>query len=180
MSGLDDNELQISRQFTYFMRIVRNVKKTTLLYAKFKRIKRLDWAVDPAFTAHNQAYTAWAQELPQDLQILYPSDGSVPWLPSTFIGNMHTYNQLSRIMHHRPQIDYLTSIGDKGWKMHMLLCHSAAKEMCRTQEAILQTDGVPGLLFMLRGISFTIYSILTCTMLHLVSHFNCVISLCQG
>jgi hypothetical protein len=29
---------------------------------------------------------------------------------------------------------------------------------------------MPGLLCMLRGISFHIYAVLTCTMLHLVSH----------
>ena len=51
----------------------------------------------------------------------------------------------------------------------MMTCYSAAKTMCKLQEAILKTYGMPGLLCMLRGMSFTIYAVLTCTMLHLVS-----------
>jgi hypothetical protein len=36
----------------------------------------------------------------------------------------------------------------------------------------LKTYGMPGLLCMMRGISFHIYAVLTCTMLHLVRHTN--------
>jgi hypothetical protein len=37
------------------------------------------------------------------------------------------------------------------------------------QEGLLQSFGMTGLLCMQRGINFTIYCVLTCTVLHLVS-----------
>ena len=48
---------------------------------------------------------------------------------------------------------------------------ATAKILCRLQEAILGAFGLTGLLCMQRGINFTIYAILTCTMIHLVSSF---------
>lgn len=72
-------------------------------------------------------------------------------------------------MHLRPQIHAISDPYDGMWKQHMLTCYSAAKHLCKLQEAVLKTYGLPGLLCMIRGISFTIYAILTCTMLHLVA-----------
>lgn len=55
------------------------------------------------------------------------------------------------------------------WKQHMESCYSSAKAMCRLQEGIMQAFGLSGLLCMQRGINFVIYSVLSCTMIHLVS-----------
>ncbi|KAJ9668940.1 hypothetical protein H2201_000766 [Coniosporium apollinis] len=162
------SEAQVSRQFTYLARIVKNIQETTQMHVKLKK-KKKDWAIDPSFVRHNEDFTAWLRDLPQDLQIVYPDDGSSPWIPSHFIGNMHCYYHLSIIMHHRPQLHYLQENFDDKWKSHMLICYSSAKSMCKLQESILQTWGLPGLMCMQRGMSFTMYAVLTCTMLHLVA-----------
>lgn len=168
IAGLDDAEYQVSRQFTQYLRIVKNIQRTTLLHASLKK-KKKDWALEPEFVQHNASFPIWLRELPEDMQIVYPPDGSAPWIPSHFIANMHSYHHLAVIMHHRPQLHSLSDSFDGVWKQHMIVCYSAAKHMCKLQEAILKTYGLPGLLCMQRGISFTIYSVLTCTMLHLVS-----------
>jgi hypothetical protein len=167
---LEENEFQISYQFVYFARVVKNIRDTLRIYTRLKKSKK-EWALDPDFVAHDQSFPKWIRELPQDLQIAFPQDGSSPWVPTSFIGNMHCYHYLSLIMHHRPQIHYLSET-DGNWKEHMMICHEAAKNMCRIQESILQNHGMSGLLCMQRGISFTIYCVLTCTMLHLVSDPN--------
>lgn len=166
--ALDATEFQISRQFSQYIRIVKNIQQTVLMYGKLKK-KTNDWALDPNFVNHNKNFPLWIQELPEDMQIIYPDDSSPPWIPSHYIANMHSYHYLGVIMHLRPQLHACSDSYDGTWKQHMVSCYSAAKNMCRLQEAIIKTYGLPGLLCMQRGISFTIYAVLTCTMLHLVS-----------
>jgi len=168
MPGLDSSEFQLSRQFCQFIRVVKNIQQTTIMHGKLSR-KSKGWALDPKFVQHNMDYPVWLRELPEDMQIAYPTDNSPPWIPSHFIANMHCYHYLGVIMHTRPQLHAHAAENFEGmWKQHKITCYSAAKNMCKLQEAILETYGIPGLLCMQRGISFTIYSVLTCTMLHLV------------
>jgi hypothetical protein len=166
--ALDAAEFQVSRQFSQYIRIIKNIQQTVLMYGKLKK-KTDDWALDTSFIDHNKDYPLWLQQLPEDMQIIYPDDGSPPWIPSHYIANMHTYHYLGVIMHLRPQLHAVADSYDGTWKQHMLSCYSAAKNMCKLQEAVIKTYGLPGLLCMQRGISFTIYAVLTCTMLHLVS-----------
>ena len=170
--GFDETEAQITRQWTYMCGVVRNIRNSMTLYSKLHKTKK-DWALDPEFANHDLDFPKWLRELPRDLQIPLPPDGSAPYIPNTFIANMHCYHYLSAIMHHRPQIHSLEETADGGnWKQHILTCHDAAKRMCRIQESILQNYGLPGLLCMQRGMSFTIYCVLTCTMLHLVRDYG--------
>lgn len=167
--GFDETEMQISRQWSYLVRIIKNIRQSILLYAKLRKTKE-DWALDPEFANHDQDFPLWLSVLPRDLQIVLPADGSPPYLPSTFVANMHCYHYLSTIMHHRPQIRSLENVADENSrKRHMIICHDAAKKMCRIQESILQNFGLHSMLLMQRGMSFTIYCVLTCTMMHLVS-----------
>lgn len=166
--GQDPSEFQISRQFVQYIRIAKNVYLSALMYGKLRK-KTADWALDPSFVAHNADFSLWQRELPEDLQISYPPDNSAPWIPSHYIANLHSYQALAIVMHFRPQVNAVAESYDGIWKQHMMTCYSAAKTMCKLQEAILKTYGMPGLLCMLRGMSFTIYAVLTCTMLHLVS-----------
>ncbi|KAF1808719.1 hypothetical protein P152DRAFT_212646 [Eremomyces bilateralis CBS 781.70] len=166
--GFDEHEMQLTRQFTYFMRIADNIRNTNKSHLTLRK-RQKDWAVDPRFTAHNQVFSQWLHDLPQDLQIIYPQEPSLPWIPSTFVGHLHCYHYLSLIMHHRPQIDWLSGVNDASWKQHFILCYNAAKTMCRISESIWEGHGLPGLVSMLRGISFTIYCTLTCIMLHLAA-----------
>jgi hypothetical protein len=167
VAGQDAAEFQTARQFVQYTRVARNVYMSALMFGKLRK-KTPDWAMDPGFVSHNADFPVWLRELPEDMQIQYPQDGSAPWIPSHMIANMHAYHFLSIVMHFRPQLHAVSDVYDGTWKQHMMTCYSAAKTMCKLQEAILKTYGMPGLLCMLRGISFHIYAVLTCTMLHLV------------
>jgi len=171
--GIDDAEYQVSRNFNYFTRVVNNVSRMNRVYARVKKNK--DWGADPEFTQLNPSCHAWLTDLPPDLGVNFPPDGSPPWLPSPFIGNLHSYYHLSIIMLHRPQLQVLNPGGADGqWKHHMMICYSSAKLLCQLEEAILQSFGLVGLQSMQRGVNFTIYCVLTCIVLHLVrSHSAC-------
>ncbi|KAH8899222.1 hypothetical protein GQ53DRAFT_303019 [Thozetella sp. PMI_491] len=164
----DDSEYHVSRNFTYLARVVRNIGRMNRAYARLRKTK--DWGIDPEFVQINPGLNAWLAELPQDLAISYPPDGSTPWLSSPFMGNLHSYYYLSIILFHRPQLAFLQPGGVDGqWKHHMVVSYNAAKMLCRLQEAVLQTYGLLGLQCMQRGINFTIYAVLACIVLHLVA-----------
>ncbi|KAE8147568.1 hypothetical protein BDV25DRAFT_168980 [Aspergillus avenaceus] len=168
IKSLDQFELDRSRQYAYFVQNAHHIRIITDIYHKIKRQK--DWGANPKFVEKNPLFTDWLQSLPSDLQINYPSDGSPPWIPSHFVANMHSHCHLGIILLHRPQLLASKSFAaGGGGKMHMALCYSSAKYLCRLQEAILGRFGLSGLLSMQRGINFAIYCIMTCTMLHLVA-----------
>lgn len=165
--GLDGFEFDRSRQYIYFVRNAYHIRIMTDTYHKIKKQK--DWGADPKLAELNPLFTNWLRDLPPDFQIHYPADESPPWIPSHFIAHMHSHCHLGIILLHRPQLLASKSFAAGGdWKVHMALCYSSAKTLCKLQEAILRQYGQVGLLYMQRGISFGIYSILTCTMLHLV------------
>lgn len=163
----DESEYHVSRNFTYFSRIVRGIGRMNRVYSRIRKTK--PWGVAPEFLKLNSDFHSWLTELPADLNITYPPDGSTPWLPSAFIGNLHSYYHLSIILFHRPQLAFLDPMATDGqWKRHMVICYDAAKMLCRLQEAVLEQYGLTGLQCMLRGINFTIYAVLACIVLHLV------------
>ncbi|KAL1960761.1 hypothetical protein VTO42DRAFT_6591 [Malbranchea cinnamomea] len=165
---LDDFETERCRQYAYFVRNALNIRLLTDAYHKAKKQK--NWGVDPRFIGNNSLVDKWLPSLPPDLQVTYPEDGSPPWLPSHFVGNMHSHYHLTIIMLHRPQLVACKSFHAGGeWRTHMALCCASAKKLCRLQEAIYSSFGLSGLFYMQRGISFVLYSILTCTMLHLIA-----------
>ncbi|CAL3972673.1 unnamed protein product [Diplocarpon coronariae] len=166
--GNDEAEYHVTRNFAYFAKIALNVRRMNNVYARIK--KKKEWGIDPDFVKLNPSFESWMNDLPSDLQVNFPPDETPPWIPCHFIGNLHSYYYLSIIMLHRPQLTFMepTSL-DGGWKHHMMICYSSAKLLCRLQEALLQYFGMTGLLCMQRGINFTIYCILTCTVLHLVA-----------
>ncbi|KAJ5092223.1 hypothetical protein NUU61_007093 [Penicillium alfredii] len=168
VQGLDHYEADRSRQYAYFVRNARHIRIITDIYHKVKKQK--DWGADARFVQTNPLFAEWLRSLPPDLQVVYPADGSPPWLPSHFVGNMHSHCHLAIILLHRPQLLASRSFAAGGeWKVHMSLSYASAKNLCRLQEAILHRFGLSGLLYMQRGINFAIYCILTCTMLHLVA-----------
>ncbi|ROV93362.1 hypothetical protein VMCG_08443 [Cytospora schulzeri] len=164
----DESEYQITRNFTYLARIVRNIARMNRVYSRIHKHK--DWGCDPDFVQINPEASAWLNELPADLSVNENPDGSPPWLSSAFVGNLHSYYHLSVILLHRPQLTHHEPTGMDGqWKNHMLLCYNSAKTLCRLQEAVLQSYGLNGLQCMQRGINFTLYCILSCIVLHLVA-----------
>lgn len=168
MPGIDKSDYQVSRQFTYLVRKIRNVRIMHDLKGKVKAAPQQEWVSDPKFVNLNDVLDKWLADLPRDLQVTFPDDDTPPWLPSHFVGNMHSYYHLTVIMLHRPQLMNAASYADGSWKRHMAVCYASSKAMCRLQEGILETFGISGLLCMQRGINFVIYAVLTCTMVHLV------------
>ena len=163
----EDSEYHVTRNFTYFSRMVNHFRTMNRIYSQIRN--RKDWGLEPELTEMNPTYESWLNELPSELHISFPADGSLPWLPSHFIGNMHSYYYIGLILLHRPQLSCMEPTGIDGlWKQHMMICYSSAKLLCKIQEAILQQYGMLGLICMLRGASYTIYCVLTCTVLHLV------------
>ncbi|KAM7222560.1 hypothetical protein V8F06_002054 [Rhypophila decipiens] len=164
----DENEYKVSRSFTYLATVVRNVGRMGKTYGRLKKNK--DWAMDPEFVQIRPSLDAWLADLPPDLDVNYPADGSAPWLPSPFVGNLHSYYYLSNILFHRPQLHF-SSPNDVGgqWKNNMLISYNSAKMLCRLQEAVMNQFGLVGLQSMQRGINFTIYAVLACIVLHLVA-----------
>ncbi len=167
MPGVEEDEHQISRDFIFFVRIVRMIHKMNSTYLKVK--KKKDWGLDPEFVQLNPQLRSWLTELPPHMVVTFPRDGSPPWLSSHFIGNIHSYYHLATILLHRPQLTFLEPMSlDGQWKPHMMISYASAKALCRLQESMLQSFGLSGLQCMQRGISFTIYGILSCIVLHLV------------
>ncbi|CAI4218671.1 unnamed protein product [Parascedosporium putredinis] len=166
--GDDEEEAVVSRNFTHLARLVRNVSRMNSVYARIK--KRKEWGIDPEFVQLNPSLNSWLAELPADLSITFPPDNSPPWIPSPFVGNLHQYHYLTFILLHRPQLAFCDPNDLEGkWKQHMMICYSSAKAICRVQEAILNSFGMSGLQYMLRGFSFPVYCALSCVVLHLVA-----------
>jgi hypothetical protein len=164
-------EFQISRQFRQLLLCLRNIRRTIRGFTLHQK-KGGDWSFHRDYTSVEDEFRAWGAQVPEDLRVTLPKDDSLPWIASPFIGHTNAYYHLSFIMHHRPQIHYLMeSVNGDSWRPYLLTCLTAAKNVCRILESMLQTFGTEGLRCMLRGISFTVYAILTCTMLHLVRTF---------
>lgn len=167
-SDINDFETHISRQYAYFLRNARNIRLITEVARRLKR--KEDWGLDKELIAYNVAFHKWPSELPKDLSISMPTDGSPLKLSSHFIGNMHSHYHLGIVMLRRAQLTASEKFAnDETWKQNMRACYTSAKTLCRLQEAILEKYDLAGLLVMQRGINFTIYAILTCVMIHLVS-----------
>lgn len=168
LAGMDEYEHQTSRRTTYLTQAARNTKRTNSMW-QAGRYTRKDWALEPSFVHHNMVIKDWLQGLPSDMQINYPDDDSPPWLGGNHhLAYLHIYHHLIVIMHHRPQLQALLGKGDPAFKAELDICNDSAAFMCRLQEALYRDFKMHGLQFMQRGLGFTIYSILTCTMLHLV------------
>ncbi|UPK98932.1 hypothetical protein LCI18_009867 [Fusarium solani-melongenae] len=166
--GCDDSEYHVSRNFTYFAQVVRTIATMSKVYQRLRR--RKEWGIDPEFQQLGQSFNTWLTELPAELAVSFPQDGSPPWIPSHFLGNMHAYYYLALILFHRPILSFLDPNSPDGqWKRHMMICYSSAKALCRLQEATLNTFGLSGLQCMQRGFSFSLYSGLSCIVIHLVA-----------
>lgn len=168
LPGMDDTEYGVARSFTYFVRIVRNIRSMSQTYARLR--KRKDWGIDPEFQQLDETISKYITDLPSDMAITFPTDNSPPWLPSAFLGNLHCYHYLTLILYNRPQLSFLDPNSNRvEWKKHMLTSYNAAKSVCRLQEAVINQYGLTGLQCMQRGFSYTVYAGLSCVVIHLVS-----------
>lgn len=169
---IDVFDYQCTRRHTLMAQAGHAIKVSNTMMQKGKRKKSATWALDPAMGQHDKDLDDFFENMPADLRIHYPEDGSPPWLGGDhFLADVHAYFHLVIVMHHRPQLQTKIEMGLPEWRRHLDICVDSAIKMCRLQEALLRDFGLHGLNFMLRGINFTVYCVLTCTMLHLVSRF---------
>ncbi|KAM0712147.1 hypothetical protein Q7P37_011241 [Cladosporium fusiforme] len=167
---IDAFEYQSSRRHTLMAQAGHAIKFTNSMMQMGKRKKLATWALDPAMEEHDKDLDAFFDNMPADLQIHYPEDGSPPFLGGDhYLADAHAYFHLVVVMHHRPQLQTKLEMGVATWRRHLDICTDSAIKMCKLQEALLRDFGLHGLNFMLRGINFTVYCVLTCTMLHLVA-----------
>jgi hypothetical protein len=164
--GIQDPENISSWQFSYLCSLIRHVRRMVYLL----KVKRENRAIDAELMQLSPFIEAWINDLPLGLQVMYPADGSRPWISSHFVGNLHICYHLIIILLHRAQLAFSGSYAADGrWKEHMMTCYRSAKLTCRLQEAIIQEFGLVALSYMQRGVKFTVYVVLTCVVLHLVS-----------
>ncbi len=167
--GMDAFEHRASRRITFLAQAVQNIKQTNVLWQRMRR-RNPEWALDPAFVSRNDYISMWYKNLPTDMQIHYTDADTPPYLGGDhFVANLHTYHHLIVMMQHRPQLQTLLEKHDASFRVHLDICNESATIMCRLHEALYRDFGLHGLQFMQRGIGMTIYCILTCIMMHLVS-----------
>lgn len=155
-------------QFTQLARLVRNIKELHSTYLVGKSNARL--ATETEFLRHKSTLESWLKSLPVGLRVEHTSDEARPTLNSAFIGHLHSFFCLGMMMLNRIQLPlYDPHSANEQWLRHMLLCHAAAKEQCRLYEAIIHQYGLRGVQCMQRGANFTIYCLLLCVAVHLVS-----------
>ena len=147
--GGDEDELRVWRQYVYLARAARNVRRLADTYGEV--MKEKDWQSHPRVQALNPVFPQWLSELPSDMQIHYPADGSPPWLDSHVVGNIQCYYHLGILLLHRPQLMASSFTTSDSWKEHMAICYESAKMICRIQEALLQNFGIRGFMFAQRG-----------------------------
>lgn len=165
---VSDFDYQSSRRLSCFNRVIGLAKRSHNMWLEMRKNK--DMALDPAFVQHNANIREWPHQLPPDMNLEYTTpDGPVALNGRHYVANMHIYYQLLVILHHRPQLQAMLEHRNPGFQRHMDDCNEAASIICRLQEALHRDFGLHGLQFMQRGLGFTIYGILTSTMLHLVS-----------
>ncbi|PUU82536.1 hypothetical protein B9Z19DRAFT_1099110 [Tuber borchii] len=166
----DENEVAIYESFIYFVWLVKNIRRMNDVHAKLKSTP--NWRNDPQFLDSGSGLDAWAYKLPANLRVNVSTDLAHPGpqVDSHFTGNLQMYYHLTRIMLHRPALAYgkTFSLGGE-WKTHMTICTNSAKSICRLEETVFEQYGMLGLQCMLRGVNFTIYTLLTCAMIHLIA-----------
>ncbi|EWC45147.1 hypothetical protein DRE_06035 [Drechslerella stenobrocha 248] len=169
---MSDKELAVHMNFSYFVELLKLIRRINDVFARLKRSMASNWAGDPEFLACGPSFDTWLFTLPQHLQIDVPVDLEIPMGPvlSHFSGNLLVYGYLARIMFHRPALAFARNFTATGqWRMHLQACYDSSRKACRLTEAIMGQYGIRGLMCMLRGINFTIYAMLTCTMVNLVA-----------
>lgn len=167
---MEEQETTIYQNFVYFVYLIKNIRRMYDVHTKLKA--NPSWRNDPQFTDCGPDLHNWAFVLPSNLQVMVPTDLSIPCPPVEhhYVANLQIYHNLAKIMVHRPPLSITKTFTSQGqWKEHMNICSTSAKFICRLTEVVCGQFGMAGLQCMMRGINFTIYANLTATMIHLVS-----------
>ncbi|KAK6533042.1 hypothetical protein TWF281_007204 [Arthrobotrys megalospora] len=168
---MSEKELTVHMNFSYFVELLKLIRRINDVFARLKATGA-NWAGDPEFLSCGPSFDNWLYTLPQHLQIDVPTDPNMPMEPvlTHYAGNLLIYGYLARIMFHRPALAFARNFTATGqWRIHLKACYDSSRKACRLTEAVMDQYGIRGLQCMLRGINFTIYAMLTCTMVNLVA-----------
>ncbi|KAF3113990.1 hypothetical protein TWF569_010299 [Orbilia oligospora] len=168
---MSEKELTVHMNFSYFFELLKLIRRINDVFARLKATGA-NWAGDPEFLSCGPSFDNWLYTLPPHLQIDVPTDPNMPMEPvlTHYAGNLLIYGYLARIMFHRPALAFARNFTATGqWRMHLRACYDSSRKACRLTEAVMDQYGIRGLQCMLRGINFTIYAMLTCTMVNLVA-----------
>lgn len=169
MPGFTELEVEVHNHFVYFVYLIKNIRRMNDIHARLKT--NPNWRHDKEFLDCGPSLESWGRNLPASLAIDVPMELSIPvqQLSSHFTGNINTYFYLAKIMLHRPALGGGKNFAlTKEWKFHMTHCYTSAKAIVRLNEAVFEQFGMIGIKCMVRGVNFTIYAMLTCTMIHMV------------
>ncbi|KAI5800545.1 hypothetical protein FPQ18DRAFT_253090 [Pyronema domesticum] len=167
---LDESEVIVHRNFVHFVRLIHNIRRMSDVHAKLKSSP--NWRNDPQFLQSGPSLEQWSYDLPAGLHIDVNVDLNqpAPNIDSHLSGNLQVYYHLARIMLHRPALAFGKTFSTGGeWRRHMIVCTHAAKAICRLEEIVFQLYGMLGLQCMSRGVNFSIYSLLSGAMIHLIA-----------
>jgi hypothetical protein len=120
--GGDEGEFHNTRNFTYFSRVVRNVRRMNNVYSRIK--KKKEWGIDPDFVQLNPSFESWMNDLPAAF-ILLPE------------------------YHHAPPTStYLHGANEHRWGLEasyddLLLVSKTTMQAARGHPAILWHDWAP-------------------------------------
>lgn len=173
---MDEQETTISRNFVYFVYLIKNIRRMNDIHQKLKA--NPSWRNDPQFTDCGPIIDSWALALPPNLLVVVPTDLSIPCpqVEHHYVANLQIYHNLAKLMVHRPPLSVTKTFTSRGqWREHMSICSNSAKNICRLTEVVWGQFGMAGLQCMMRGINFTIYANLTATMIHLVGSLPIII-----
>ncbi|KAK6336454.1 hypothetical protein TWF696_002007 [Orbilia brochopaga] len=171
---MSERELEIHVHFAYFVELLKLIRGMSDIFARLfsQAASSSSWAGTPEFLACGPKFDAWLRNLPPKLQIEVPLDPDIPMprVESHFAGNLVIYGHLAKIMFHRPALAFARNFTATGqWKFHLKASYDSSRTCVRLTEAVLEQYSIRGLKCMLRGINFTIYVMLTCTMVNLVA-----------
>ncbi|KAI5798982.1 hypothetical protein EDC01DRAFT_25404 [Geopyxis carbonaria] len=170
-TDLDEQEIDIHRNFLHLICLVKNIRRMTDVHTRLKSTTP-GWRNDPQLLASGPSLEQWLFDLPPHLHIQVSTDLSQPppHVDSHFAGNLQVYYHLARMMLHRPALAYGKTFALGGeWRQHMSICTNAAKSICRLEEVIFEHYGMLGFQCMSRGVNFSIYSLLSGAMIHLIA-----------
>lgn len=169
---LDDHEYAIHAQFIHLIRLQKTIRAMADMHNKLKADPQ--WRKDPKFLQSAPKLDEWQANLPPYLKLHVSTDLNDPppllgvHVGSHFAANLQVYYWLARMMLHRPALALGGVFTDNRWRHHMMECTVAAKSICRLEEVVFEQCGMLGFQCMSRGVNFSIYSLLSCAMIHLV------------
>ena len=165
----EQSESDISRNFNYFSSIVRIVTKVTKLYAQLGGPE--EGSVVSELQLLGKFVDTWFAGLPPDMRIDFPWSGLPPFVPPHFVGKMHAYYHLARILVSQQIWKSLDrNDSEEQWNHHVIESYRSAKALYQLQDGTFTNFGRAGICCLKMGLSSFLYAGLYCFDIYLVRY----------